>query len=112
MRAVRSVPASRPGGGGRSASSFPCRSGSSRAGCGCSVTSRSCQMAGFPRSATVRAMRDDVATLAPDSRDIATAAAALLDRELGSGLYRPEWLLEDAANPAAGGWLVRAPEPL
>jgi GNAT superfamily N-acetyltransferase len=57
-------------------------------------------------------MRDDVATLAPDSRDTATAAAALLDRELGSGLYRPEWLLEDAANPAAGVWLVRPPDPV
>jgi ribosomal protein S18 acetylase RimI-like enzyme len=56
--------------------------------------------------------QDDVATLAPASRDTATAVAALLDRELGSGLYRPEWLLEDAANPAAGVWLVRPPDPI
>jgi GNAT superfamily N-acetyltransferase len=36
----------------------------------------------------------------------ATAVAALLNRELGEGLYRPEWLLEDAASPTAGVWVT------
>jgi ribosomal protein S18 acetylase RimI-like enzyme len=36
----------------------------------------------------------------------ATAAAALLNQELGEGLYRPEWLLEDVASPTAGVWVA------
>jgi GNAT superfamily N-acetyltransferase len=50
--------------------------------------------------------RDAVAALRPSDIGEAAAAAALLNRELGDGLYRPEWLLEDAADPAAGVWLA------
>jgi GNAT superfamily N-acetyltransferase len=39
----------------------------------------------------------------------AAAATALLSQELGAGLYRPEWLLEDAANPAARVWVAGSP---
>lgn len=55
-------------------------------------------------------VRDDVSPL--DAGDGATAAAvaALLNRELGEGLYRPEWLLEDAASPTAGVWVTGAPD--
>jgi GNAT superfamily N-acetyltransferase len=55
--------------------------------------------------------RDDVSPL--DARDGATAsaAAALFNREMGEGLYRPEWLLEDAASPSAGVWVAGSPVP-
>ena len=49
--------------------------------------------------------------LRPDQDVEAAAAAALLNRELGDGLYRPEWLLADAASPTAGVWLVGSPVP-
>lgn len=44
---------------------------------------------------------EDIATLEPGDTRTAAAASALLSGELGAGLYRPEWLLEDAANPGA-----------
>jgi GNAT superfamily N-acetyltransferase len=50
--------------------------------------------------------RDDVSPLAAGDGATAAAAAALLNREMGEGLYRPEWLLEDAASPAAGVWVA------
>jgi GNAT superfamily N-acetyltransferase len=53
--------------------------------------------------------RDEVSPLAAGDRATAEEAAALLNRELGDGLYRPEWLLEDAADPAAGVWVTGAP---
>jgi GNAT superfamily N-acetyltransferase len=52
----------------------------------------------------------DVSPLAPGDAAAAAAAAALLCGELGEGLYRPEWLLEDAAAPTAHVLMVRAPE--
>jgi GNAT superfamily N-acetyltransferase len=55
--------------------------------------------------------RDDVSPLAAGDRATAAAAAVLLNRELGDGLYRPEWLLEDAADPSAGVWVAGAPVP-
>jgi GNAT superfamily N-acetyltransferase len=55
--------------------------------------------------------RDDVSPLAAGDRATAAAAAALLNRELGDGLYRPEWLMEDAADPSAGVWVAGAPVP-
>jgi len=55
--------------------------------------------------------RDDVTPLAAGDRATAGAATALLNRELGEGLYRPEWLLEDAADPSAGVWVAGAPRP-
>jgi ribosomal protein S18 acetylase RimI-like enzyme len=51
----------------------------------------------------------EVTPLAPGDAESAGEAAALLNQELGDGLYRPEWLLEDAANPRAGVWVARAP---
>jgi GNAT superfamily N-acetyltransferase len=53
--------------------------------------------------------RDDVRPLAAGDRATADAAAALLNRELGDGLYRSEWLLEDAVDPSAGVWVAGAP---
>jgi len=55
--------------------------------------------------------RDDISPLAAGDRATAAATAALLNRELGAGLYRPEWLLEDAADPSAGVWVAGAPVP-
>jgi GNAT superfamily N-acetyltransferase len=55
--------------------------------------------------------RDGVSPLEAGDRATADAAAALLNRELGDGLYRPEWLLEDAADPSAGVWVAGAPAP-
>jgi len=52
---------------------------------------------------------DEVMPLAPGDRAAADAAAALLSRELGDGLYRPDWLLEDAASSAAGVWVAGSP---
>lgn len=52
---------------------------------------------------------DDVSPLAPGDRGAAEAAAALLSRELGEGLYRPDWLLEDAASATAGVWVAGSP---
>ena len=57
-------------------------------------------------------VRDDVSPLQAEDADAARAAAALLNRELGEGLYRPEWLLEDAANPGAWVSLVGSPAPI
>ncbi len=56
--------------------------------------------------------RERVARLAPGDTNAAAAAAALLSRELGDGLYRPAWLLEDAASPGAGVWLARPDAPV
>lgn len=56
--------------------------------------------------------RDDVSPLDAGDRATADAAAALLNRELGDGLYRPEWLLEDAADPSAGVWVAGTPAPV
>ncbi len=53
--------------------------------------------------------RDEVVPLGVDDTETAAAAAALLCRELGEGLYRPEWLLEDAASEVAGVWVARSP---
>ena len=39
-------------------------------------------------------------------RSTAATAAALLDRELGAGLYTAEGLLRDAADPTAGVWVA------
>jgi GNAT superfamily N-acetyltransferase len=55
--------------------------------------------------------RDDVSPLDAGDRATAAAATALLNRELGDGLYRPEWLLEDAADPSAGVWVAGAQVP-
>lgn len=55
--------------------------------------------------------RDDVSPLAAGDRATADGAAALLNRGLGDGLYRPEWLLEDATDPSAGVWVAGAPAP-
>lgn len=52
---------------------------------------------------------DDIRPLDAWDRRTADAAAALLNRELGEGQYRPEWLQEDAASPAAGVWVAGAP---
>ncbi|HEY4025880.1 MAG TPA: GNAT family N-acetyltransferase [Candidatus Dormibacteraeota bacterium] len=51
---------------------------------------------------------DEVTPLQPDDGAAATEASALLNRALGDGLYRPEWLVADAANPGAGVWIARA----
>jgi ribosomal protein S18 acetylase RimI-like enzyme len=53
--------------------------------------------------------RDEVAELPPGDAVAAGEVAALLNRELGDGLYRAEWLLEDAASPRAGVWVAGAP---
>lgn len=53
----------------------------------------------------------NVSPLAATDAEGAAAAAALLSGELGEGLYRPEWLLEDAAGPTAHVLLARTPEP-
>ncbi len=55
---------------------------------------------------------DAVSPLRAEDAGAARAAAALLNRELGEGLYRPEWLLEDAANAAARVSLVGSPVPI
>ncbi len=55
---------------------------------------------------------DAVSPLHVEDAGAARAAAALLNRELGEGLYRPEWLLEDAANAAACVSLVGSPVPI
>jgi GNAT superfamily N-acetyltransferase len=55
---------------------------------------------------------DGVSPLGEADTAAADAAAALLSRELGEGLYRPEWLLEDAASPRAGVWVVGSPAPV
>ena len=52
---------------------------------------------------------DDVSRLDAHDHATASAAAALLNRELGDGLYRPEWLLEDAASPSAAVWVAGSP---
>ncbi|HXM59037.1 MAG TPA: GNAT family N-acetyltransferase [Candidatus Dormibacteraeota bacterium] len=49
---------------------------------------------------------DEVSLLGRDDGETAAAAAALLSRELGEGLYRAEWLLEDAASPRAAVWVT------
>lgn len=54
---------------------------------------------------------EDVTPLDAGDRAAAAAVAALLNREIGEGLYRPEWLLEDAASPSAGVWLAGRPVP-
>jgi ribosomal protein S18 acetylase RimI-like enzyme len=54
----------------------------------------------------------DVGPLRPGDAAAAGAAAALLGRELGDGLYRPEWLLEDAASPSAGVWVAGGLPPV
>jgi GNAT superfamily N-acetyltransferase len=54
----------------------------------------------------------DVTILAPGDLEGAAAVSALLNRELGDGLYRPEWLLEDAGNPAAAVWRAGAADPI
>jgi ribosomal protein S18 acetylase RimI-like enzyme len=65
------------------------------------------------RGATVEAMgRDDVSRLGKRDAATADAAADLLNRELGDGLYRPEWLLKDAADAAAGVWVAGSPAPV
>jgi GNAT superfamily N-acetyltransferase len=48
----------------------------------------------------------ELTRLAPDDDENAGAAAALLSRELGEGMYSPTGLLRDAADPTAGVWLV------
>ncbi|HSR24206.1 MAG TPA: GNAT family N-acetyltransferase [Candidatus Eisenbacteria bacterium] len=53
--------------------------------------------------------RDDVSPLDAADEEAAAAAASLLSRELGEGLYRPEWLREDAASAAAHVLLARSP---
>ncbi len=50
--------------------------------------------------------REEVTPLRPGDAEAAAAAAGLLNRSLGDGLYRPDWLLQDAADPAAGVWLA------
>jgi ribosomal protein S18 acetylase RimI-like enzyme len=45
----------------------------------------------------------------PGDAAAAREVAALLNQELGEGLYRAEWLLEDAASPTAGVWVAGAP---
>src|SRR2546423_8833596 len=50
--------------------------------------------------------RVDVELLGEGDLEAATAASQLLGRELGQGLYPPEWLLEDAASPTAVVWLA------
>ena len=52
---------------------------------------------------------NDVVPLRAGDAATAAAAAALLSQQLGAGLYRQEWLLEDAANPAARVWVVGRP---
>jgi GNAT superfamily N-acetyltransferase len=51
----------------------------------------------------------DVSRLGRDDRATADAAAALLSRELGEGLYRAEWLLEDSNSPRAAVWVAGSP---
>jgi len=53
--------------------------------------------------------RDAISPLPAGDAATAAAVAALLNRELGEGLYRPEWLLEDAASPSAGVWVAGSP---
>jgi GNAT superfamily N-acetyltransferase len=55
---------------------------------------------------------ESVTRLDPEDSGTAAALSALLNRELGDGLYEPAWLLEDAANPAAAVWVARAPDPV
>lgn len=55
--------------------------------------------------------RHDISPLGAGDGVTAAAVAALLNREMGEGLYRPEWLLEDAGNPSAGVWVAGAPAP-
>lgn len=51
----------------------------------------------------------DVGPLDAADGEAAGAAAALLSQELGEGLYRPDWLREDAASPRAHVLLARSP---
>jgi GNAT superfamily N-acetyltransferase len=53
----------------------------------------------------------DVTPLGDGDGAAAAAAADLLNRELGEGLYRPEWLLDDAASPAAVVWVAGSTPP-
>jgi GNAT superfamily N-acetyltransferase len=55
--------------------------------------------------------QDDVSPLDAGDAATASAAAALFNREMGEGLYRPEWLLEDAASPSARVWVAGSPAP-
>ncbi|MBO0683208.1 MAG: GNAT family N-acetyltransferase, partial [Candidatus Dormibacteraeota bacterium] len=52
-----------------------------------------------------------VAALAPQDLRLARLAGGLLNQELGQGMYSPQGLLEDAADPTAGVWVARPPAP-
>jgi GNAT superfamily N-acetyltransferase len=53
----------------------------------------------------------DVTPLGAGDGATAAAAADLLNRELGEGLYLPEWLLEDAASASAVVWVAGSTPP-
>ncbi len=54
----------------------------------------------------------EIRRLAPSDERGAAAAAQLVNRELGDGLYRPDRLLADAADDTAAVWLARPEEPV
>ena len=54
---------------------------------------------------------DDISPLDPGDAATAVAVAGLLNGEMGDGLYRPEWLLEDADSRSAGVWVAGSPAP-
>src|SRR2546429_4202558 len=98
MRAVRSLIDSTSGGGDGFSGFFGAFSGS--------VTAAIMPVTGCYRRGVTE---PEVTALTPGDAGAARAAAALLGRELGDGLYRPEWLLEDAASPRAGVWIAGTP---
>jgi GNAT superfamily N-acetyltransferase len=51
------------------------------------------------------------AALGPHDRSVAADACSLLNRQLGQGMYSPEGLLRDAADPTAGVWVARTAAP-
>jgi ribosomal protein S18 acetylase RimI-like enzyme len=57
-------------------------------------------------------VQERVAALGPSGVGTAGSAAALLNRELGDGLYLPEWLLEDAASRDACVLVARLAAPV